>query len=287
MKEHYHIDIPVSAVRVLTQGHARVVESIQQDAEIKAPSAKKRIVAQTDGCFIPMVETGLELAPEEKDARKKRKVSYKEVRLSLAHELESKDIHYAGTIESVDQAGKQLLGCVKRVGYDQKTQVHCVGDGATWIAYQVEEHFGSRGTYLIDFYHLCEYLAAAAMVCAPSGEKSWLGLQKTLMKQSRADLVLNNLRSHLEHSSIPDKEAPVRVCYRYINNRLHQLDYKYAIEQNLPIGSGEIESAHRYVVQRRLKIPGAAWKPGNANSMLALRTCRANNDWEGYWQKAA
>ncbi len=287
MKEHYCLEVPISAVRALTQSHARLVESIQHTTEIKASEAKKRIVAQTDGCFIPMVETGLELAPEDRDARKKRKVSYKEVRLSLAHELDSKEIYYAGTTESVDQAGKQLLSCVNRVGCNQKTQVHCVGDGATWIAYQVEEHFGSRSTYLIDFYHLCEYLAAAAVVCAPNSEKSWLSLQKTLMKQNRADLVLNNLRSYREHSSAPDSEAPVRVCYRYINNRLHQLDYQTAIEQNLPIGSGEIESAHRYVVQRRLKIPGAAWKPSNANSMLALRTCRANNDWEAYWQKAA
>jgi hypothetical protein len=36
--------------------------------------------------------------------------------------------------------------------------VHCVGDGARWIANQVEEKFGSNGTYLIDFYHLCQEL---------------------------------------------------------------------------------------------------------------------------------
>jgi len=46
---------------------------------------------------------------------------------------------------------------------------------------------------------------------------------------------------------------------------------------------GEIESAHRYVIQERLKIAGAWWKEDNAQNMLGLRTIRANNDWDDYW----
>jgi len=37
---------------------------------------------------------------------------------------------------------------------------------------------------------------------------------------------------------------------------------------NLPIGSGEVESAHRYVIQERLKLPGAWWAHPNAQAML-------------------
>jgi hypothetical protein len=49
----------------------------------------------------------------------------------------------------------------------------------------------------------------------------------------------------------------------------------------------EIESAHRYVIQIRLKIAGAWWKIENAEKMLALRVTRANGDWEKYWAEAA
>jgi hypothetical protein len=52
----------------------------------------------------------------------------------------------------------------------------------------------------------------------------------------------------------------------------------------LPIGSGEIESAHRYLVQQRLKRPGAWWRPHNAEYMLALRLNRANRRWQHYWE---
>jgi hypothetical protein len=67
---------------------------------------------------------------------------------------------------------------------------------------------------------------------------------------------------------------------------MHQLDYKTAIENKLPIGSGEIETAHRYVIQKRLKTPGAWWLEDNASKMLALRVNRANHEWDLYWRKA-
>jgi hypothetical protein len=51
----------------------------------------------------------------------------------------------------------------------------------------------------------------------------------------------------------------------------------------LPIGSGEIESAHRYVFQNRLKIAGGWWKMENLGKMIALRVLRANGGWEDYW----
>ena len=48
-----------------------------------------------------------------------------------------------------------------------------------------------------------------------------------------------------------------------------------------------IESAHRYVIQERLKLPGAWWIAGNIESMLALRVVRANDDWGKYWANLA
>ncbi|MDM8539689.1 hypothetical protein QUF90_01240 [Desulfococcaceae bacterium HSG9] len=55
------------------------------------------------------------------------------------------------------------------------------------------------------------------------------------------------------------------------------------IENDLPIGSGEVESAHRYVIQDRLKIAGAWWKENNAGYMSALKTLRADDNWEDCW----
>ena len=88
--------------------------------------------------------------------------------------------------------------------------------------------------------------------------------------------VLNALRPYLEASAMEDSKTPVRVCYRYIKNRPEQLDYK----QGSPIGFGEVKSAHRYVLQKRLKLADTWWSVNNAKDMINLRICRANNLWD-------
>ncbi len=68
--------------------------------------------------------------------------------------------------------------------------------------------------------------------------------------------------------------------HRHLRNRLDQVDCKGAAERELPIGSGQIESSHRPVVQARLKRPGAWWSGDNIDGMLSLRLCRANDQWD-------
>jgi len=44
------------------------------------------------------------------------------------------------------------------------TQVHGVGDGVLGLP-TLHAVFGDSATYLLDFYHLSEYLASASVVC--------------------------------------------------------------------------------------------------------------------------
>jgi len=74
---------------------------------------------------------------------------------------------------------------------------------------------------------------------------------------------------------------------QYLENRRDQLGYHEAIEQDLPIGSGEVESGHRSVLQARLKKTGAWWKLENAESMSHLKVLQANQNWEPFWQSLA
>ena len=167
--------------------------------------------------------------------------------------------------------------------------MHAVGGGAPWIVGQIEERFGEQGRYLIDFYHVCEYLSAAAKTIAPDAvaAKAWMEAQKDALKAGRAGAVLKALLLHCESLDVSDEQAPVRVRHRYLSARQDQLNYREALAEGLPIGSGEIESAHRYVAQKRLKLPGAWWLVEHAEHMLALRINRLNGDWDAYWAALA
>jgi hypothetical protein len=104
---------------------------------------------------------------------------------------------------------------------------------------------------------LCEYVGATADACAPTQKAQWVKEQKTRLKDSRTAEVLDALLPHLEHETTSADRAPVQACYRYIRNRPGQFDYKGALDRDLPIGPGRVESSHRYVVQERLKLLGA------------------------------
>jgi len=110
-----------------------------------------------------------------------------------------------------------------------------------------------------------------------------LDIQKQRLKSGHPERVLKALKPHIEADSIPDEQAPVRTAYRYLKNRINQLDYKSAIEKELPIGSGLIEAGH--VLQKRIKLSGAWWTEQNVHSMAHLRVCRANQEEDSYWDK--
>lgn len=83
---------------------------------------------------------------------------------------------------------------------------------------QVSQAFGLQADYLIDFYHLCEYLAPAAPICAPAAPREWVKQQKMNMKNNQVVDVLEALEKHREPESA-GKDAPVKKCYQYISNR--------------------------------------------------------------------
>lgn len=284
IKEHYHITVPESAGYKITLSHAQNIEEMQENEKIDTSiKAAETTIAEVDGCMIPIVTPD----EEQKDKRKKKALSYREVRLCMAHAKDDDNPVFSAAISSTEETGENLEQCVKKVGFDEKTFVHAVGDGASWINTQIKNRFGEQGAYLIDFYHMCEYLSAASLTCSPDNSKKWYEEQKLLLKNNDYDRVLENLAPNIEDKSVVDDKAPVRACHRYIKNREDQLDYKSAIENGLPIGSGEIESAHQYVIQERLKIQGAWWRVHNVQSMLALRTNVANSEWNNYWGEIA
>ena len=252
--------------------------------EIPSEDGVACIIVEIDGSMIPTVTT--EASQDEAqpiDRRKTRKIGWQEARLGLSRLPEDTQPIFAATFGSTDEAGAQLLGSAVRAGIGEKTYVHGVGDGALWIASQIDQHFGRPGRYLIDFYHLCEYLSGASSVCAPNDTAAWLTQQKKRLRRNHYQAVLRALQPFLEDDTQQGNDAPVRAAYRYLDNRSHQLDYKGAIDNDLPIGSGEIESAHRYVIQQRLKRSGSWWTVQKAWDMLALRVLQENQDWLAYW----
>lgn len=290
LKEHYNLEIPLSSIQAIVENHAKkVFEFIENDKEKLKGGNAKQLVAEVDGSMVPIVETAV---PREgkPDRRRCRGLKWKEARLCFVRQVNQLTPIFYATMGDVEKAGCLLYRAALRVGLGTQTKIHGVGDGAKWIADQMKRVFCKNVKYLIDFYHVSEYLASAAEHSWASEKEKWRKEAQGLLKQSKYEEVLQRIsrRLPLDWKVVKEKEGdedtPVEKCYRYLYNRKDYLDYKDAIEKNLPIGSGEIESSHRYIIQKRLKIAGAWWKHEIAEYMLNLRVLRANNDWDEYWQ---
>ena len=286
LKEHYGIEVCASTCWSIVLQHAQTIDECPKAAaQIPERDGVAQLIAEIDGSMIPVVETAESNDQSAKvDRRKTRQVGWKEARLTLVHAPGSVTPVFGAIVGPPDQVGETLLRTAVQAGLGRNTQVHALGDGAAWIADQVSEQFGLQGHFFVDFYHVCDYLAAAGNPIVGTAPRPWLETQKDRLKQNRLQDVLDELQRFVEDDTVPDANAPVRAAHRYLTNRPGQFNYQDALLAGLPIGSGEIESAHRYIIQDRLKRAGAWWKLKNAKHMLALRVCRANQDWDRYWQ---
>jgi hypothetical protein len=283
VQEHYGVSVACSTTRLDVERHARKIgQSEGKYFSKNGPHKAAVIIGEMDGSMVPIVAQK-ESTAVVVDKRKNKTHEWREARLALARPKGSTSPLYAATMGSIDATGRQLALVVNRAGEGEKTKVHCLGDGAPWIAEQVEQLFGSKATFTLDFYHVSEHLAEASNCCQPDAPKQFLHRQQERLKNNQTQKVLSDLQEHFEHPCQLKDKCPAFKCHNYLSKRLNQLDYKSAIGAGLPIGSGEIESGHRSVVQKRLKIPGAWWTIGNAGNMLSLRTLRANGQWNAYW----
>ena len=280
VREHYGFTLGVSAVRTATLKHAQRArvklqgEYAQPFRELPAVG-QEHVITQTDGTMICTVAPG--------PRKGKRPREWKEMRLVAAQAQASVTTVYGATFGSVAETGCRWGPVTRQAGWGLNSRIHAVGDGADWIRLQCRDVFGAQGHFLCDFFHVSEYLGAAAPSCRPAHPQQWRRTQQRRLKQGHAPKVLAALAEHLEAEGTPEADAPVRSGHRYLHNRLDCLDYPGALALGLPIGSGLIESGHRHVLQARLKKAGAAWLATHADQIAHLRVLRANRQWTSFW----
>jgi hypothetical protein len=280
VREHYGFEIGVSAVRDATLAHAQRAQAqlekhYAESFRVLPTVGSEHVIAETDGTMICTVEAG--------PRKGKRPRQWREMRLVAAQAKDSATAVYGATFGSVEATGRRWGHVTRTAGWGLNSRIHTVGDGAAWIQRQSREVFGAQAHFLCDFFHVSEYLAAAAPRCRPAQPAQWRHTQQDRLKRGAVTPVIAALAEHLEPQATPDEEAPVRQGHRYLSQRLDALDYPGALALGLPIGSGMIESGHRHVLQARLKKAGTAWLPEHADQIAHLRVLRANQQWESFW----
>ena len=151
-----------------------------------------------------------------------------------------------------------------------------ISDGATWIKNWIEDAFPDAIS-ILDYYHACEHLHefSNTFFKDKTAEQNWTEQQKELLLNSQTGEVIKNIKALSKNSN---QEAEKLVAY-YESN-IERMDYKKYKQSGCGIiGSGAIESAHRTVIQKRMKLSGQRWSKPGAQNMLNLRVINKNQQW--------
>ena len=116
------------------------------------------------------------------------------------------------------------------------------------------------------------YLMKFRCVCPDK----WTNQQKELLLDSNVDSVIDNINM----AKVSNMEAANELISYYESNK-KRMDYKYykTIGAGI-IGSGAIESAHRTLIQNRMKLSGQRWSLKGAQNMINLKTVYLNEQWD-------
>ncbi|MDR1130115.1 MAG: hypothetical protein LBK96_03955 [Prevotellaceae bacterium] len=153
-----------------------------------------------------------------------------------------------------------------------------ISDGASWI-HRWQSDIYPHATQILDYYHVCEHMAAFAQVAIPDEKrrKDWLTERKSELLDSQPEKVIKQIQQISKTNKSAEKEAQKLINYYTVNK--DRMNYKNYSERGLRIGSGAIEAAHRNVVQKRMKQSGQRWSREHAQYVLNLRTCFMSGKW--------
>lgn len=158
-----------------------------------------------------------------------------------------------------------------------------IADGAKWI-WNWAEDYHPEAVQILDYYHAVEKLGTYASLQYGDEQqrKEWMERQKELLKAGGVQTVIFHLKENMATGKEAEKARQDVVCY-YENNQ-SRMQYKSYLDKGYLIGSGAIESAHRNVVQQRLKLSGQRWSVKGAQQIVNLRACKKSNQWNSLTQ---
>lgn len=152
----------------------------------------------------------------------------------------------------------------------------------------VAKKMGVQVTLVLDLIHVLEYAWKAAYCFHPEGSteaEAWVEQRLIgLLEGQSAGYVANGMRQMaMRRKLTAEQRRPVDECARYLVNHHQFLHYDRALRDGLPISTGVVEGACRYLVQDRMGKTGARWSLSGAEAVLKLRALWTNGDFDAYW----
>lgn len=286
----WKVTISRGSMRQVTMRHGRVADTLigekvaHLEATAPVPTAQpEQMVMCTDGAMVQLTSgewrevktvTFGEFRPHW-DAKERKVVT------------QTEQISYFSRAETAEAFSRSALVEWHRRGGENAHTVVAVQDGALWIQSFIDYHC-PQAVRVIDFAHAQEYVAAVGRSILGAETEAfgqWYArMSKQLGRQPPQRTVNDLWLLYRQHPNHPERGA-IETAIRYLEKRLPMIDYPHFRRRQIPIGSGNVESGHKVVMQQRMKQAGMRWAEESLNPMLALRVTLCNQTWKTNWRE--
>jgi hypothetical protein len=167
-----------------------------------------------------------------------------------------------------------------RQGIRSAPQVVWLSDGGRGLWRLFDERFAASATGILDFYHAAQHLwkgAAAWLDGRTIQARRWFVWARHRLRHGMPDGVLADLTDALDVEGLPETaRATLTKVRAYLERHREHIDYAKYKELGLPLGSGMVESACKWLIQQRFKGVGMRWSEDGFNHLLHLRLAWVN-----------
>jgi len=143
-----------------------------------------------------------------------------------------------------------------------------------------DERFAQYATGILDFYHAAQNLwkgSKAWLDGRTQRARTWFTIARRRLRRGQTNKVLADIEAALDLEGLPTSaHRTLTNLYNYLNKHRDHIDYAKFKEMGLPIGSGIVESACKWLIQQRFKGVGMRWSENGFNHLLQLRLAWVN-----------
>jgi len=253
--------------------------------------AKATMLVGADGVMVPF---------RPKAASPKGKTAWREVKVGIIARLTQrttrtdkvvtalKQRRLVAFLGPIEQFGSLLKLELLKQGLLHATRVVWVCDGGKgyWGLFErLLQPFGAIG--ILDFYHAAQNLCKAAKTWLDGRTvacRAWFESRRHLLRHGREAEVTTELDSLLQSKQLPDSaRQTIHNVRQYLQRHENHIRYQQFKEEGLPIGSGVVESACKWLVQQRFKGVGMRWSEDGFNALLYVRVAWVNQRLDGFF----
>jgi hypothetical protein len=244
------------------------IRDVQEVIRPQASEPAKLLVIQTDGGMVPT-------RGEEPWKESKLGVIYRDENHSASSDTrrgcitEARYVAHLGPVSVFKEHVSEAL----RVELADSAQVVVwLGDGAAWN-WNMADELAPTAIQILDPMHAIEHASDCAKILFGNDEvmaRLWVDRVKSILYEDRPSTLLLELRACRVDAPQEQRDA-IDALLGYYGNNSKRMNYVQFREQGLPIGSGVVESAHKHVIQKRMKLAGQHWDLRRGRGMVELR----------------